>query len=57
MFPTVTPDIVRAEQSHRLEGFRRWSLLHRGGVEPEAGRDGVAQTPSRHSHYRPALGR
>ena len=25
MFPVHTPEIIRAEQSRRLEGFRLWS--------------------------------
>jgi hypothetical protein len=28
MFPIYTPEFVRAEQSYRLEGYRRWLRRH-----------------------------
>lgn len=65
MFPMITQEIVRAEQAHRLEGFRRWSRRHAVGA-PYAEAAQVAEVtdvvtadaPRRHrSTVRPVLGR
>lgn len=58
MFPIYTPEFVRAEQSYRLEGFRRWSR-HRGET---SGSVGVDYTPPQEKGHhrvviRPAVGR
>jgi hypothetical protein len=58
MFPTYTPEFVRAEQSHRLEGFRRWSR-HRGETSGSVGVDytPLPQTGHHRVVFRPAVGR
>ncbi len=63
MFPMTTPELVRAEQSSRLAGFRRWSRRHPDGAQDlEPGGSGlIAMTEggSRHRRrsVRPVLGR
>ena len=42
MYPMYAPEFVRADQSYRLEGFRRWSR-HHGELN---GSVGVGYTPS-----------
>ncbi len=50
MYPTTTYDVVRSEQAHRLEGYRRWSLLRSGpagAADPTSStRSGAGTTPS-----------
>ncbi len=56
MFPTVTTDIVHAEQARRLEGFRRWSRRQLRPAGPDA--DDVERPLQGHrGALRPVLGR
>lgn len=64
MFPMSTPEIVRAEQSHRLEGFQRWSRRHVSGDggTGTTGTTGTAGSDATHPRHRrptlrPAFGR
>lgn len=65
MYPTVSAEIVRAEQAYRLEGFRRWSRRQVAGAEYAASdQPAVVQAEvsggraRRHRHTsRPVLGR
>jgi len=58
MFPMYTPEFVRAEQSYRLEGFRRWSR-HRGETNGSVGVDYTPPQKKGHRRVviRPAVGR
>lgn len=63
MFPMSTPEIVRAEQTHRLEGFRRWSRRravdapYAAPARPAALPDEVGGGRARRPAARPVLGR
>jgi hypothetical protein len=58
MFPMYNPEFVRAEQSYRLEGFRRWSR-RRGETNGSVGVDHTPSVDKGHHRVviRPAVGR
>ncbi len=47
MFPTTNPAVVHAEQSRRLEGYRRWAV-RRGHREDIAGPDDAPRPVAGH---------
>lgn len=55
MYPITTAEVVHAEQSRRLEGFRRWSL-RRGQVAVTDVEDTRAPQQGHRPGLRPAIG-